>query len=89
MTAPGGLFSLEFQHAAARRRLIDAMEAEKQVQAVSTRSRPKAADAFGLCCGQPCDVSTRSRPKAAEIFSCQSAQKTAVSTRSRRTASVL
>ena len=55
-----------FQHTAARRRLITAMGIVLTNGAVSTHSRPKAADAQAVSHKATNNVSTHSRPKAAE-----------------------
>ena len=56
-----------FQHAAARRRLKGSLKIRQYVGIVSTRSRPKAADAGATMITASCTgVSTRSRPKAAD-----------------------
>ena len=73
----------EFQHAAARRRLEVALIGYRLVVAVSTRSRPKAAEAFGGYDLLIIDVSTRSRPKVAEHLHICAIFKITVSTRSR------
>ena len=59
-------FVKEFQHTAARRRLLVTAGVYGDISSVSTHSRPKAAASdsvmFATCC---CWVSTHSRPKAA------------------------
>ena len=45
-----------FQHTAARRRLVEPAETEQPAEAVSTHSRPKAAEGSTkhLCCNRTC-----------------------------------
>ena len=72
-----------FQHAAARRRLSAQIERELRAKGVSTRSRPKAAEA-NVCVWQYRGVvSTRSRPKAADRIDISRFSHITVSTRSR------
>ena len=57
----------QFQHTAARRRLIAGKPAGRCAGGVSTHSRPKAADGAGNINATRDGVSTHSRPKAAEL----------------------
>ena len=57
----------EFQHTAARRRLVMAYIANKPLVDVSTHSRPKAAGNLLALCLFLVYVSTHSRPKAAGV----------------------
>ena len=57
----------EFQHTAARRRLVVRPNWAVWCIRVSTHSRPKAAGWHGFAVGVCGDVSTHSRPKAAGI----------------------
>ena len=54
-----------FQHTAARRRLASYFKVYKEIQYVSTHSRPKAAGQTSGQFGKGFEVSTHSRPKAA------------------------
>ena len=74
---------IRFQLAAARRRLVQNVRAFGGTQAVSTRSRPKAAGPTPRPSGQKPKVSTRSRPKAAGLPPKRYHAVAAVSTRSR------
>ena len=55
----------EFQHTAARRRLVRADHVGRILSGVSTHSRPKAAGSTPSNASRFCKVSTHSRPKAA------------------------
>ena len=61
---------LEFQHTAARRRLVALILHVLLVQTVSTHSRPKAAGPKIEQSGTSVNVSTHSRPKAAGFCPC-------------------
>ena len=74
---------VQFQHTAARRRLVSVKNICQGVLTVSTHSRPKAAGGGGDVGGQAADVSTHSRPKAAGRRGCRGRGGTAVSTHSR------
>ena len=56
-----------FQHTAARRRLDSQEQLIRQLQYVSTHSRPKAAGSPKRLSRQVPNVSTHSRPKAAGL----------------------
>ena len=71
-----------FQHTAARRRLVVA-GVPVWVGAVSTHSRPKAAENPTATLSKICRVSTHSRPKAAAILRGVVELETGVSTHSR------
>ena len=63
-----GWVSKEFQHTAARRRLVRSCLFAAHAVAVSTHSRPKAAGFAQRYARLDAAVSTHSRPKAAGIF---------------------
>ena len=73
----------QFQHTAARRRLVVKRFTGNHAVIVSTHSRPKAAGVGVVCAPFAAVVSTHSRPKAAGELWLSRAVKLKVSTHSR------
>ena len=74
---------MQFQHTAARRRLLKIGKLSCVANNVSTHSRPKAAATISFASKYLHAVSTHSRPKAAADCDCDGRRETMVSTHSR------